>query len=158
MIDPVLRAGLLKIYEALAEEIAQRAPICDLSGRCCRFKEYGHRLYISRTEAELLLEDGLPPDAAVNEAGCPFQQGLLCTARERRPFGCRVYFCDPKYTGQAEELSEKYLGQLKQLHRETGTPWEYADLYVFLAEWEEKERMSRSAETAVDPTFHSPEP
>lgn len=136
MTDPRLRAGLLQIYDGLAQDIAARAPVCDLSGRCCRFKEYGHRLYLSRTEAEFMLENGLPPNAVVDEAGCPFQQGLLCTAREHRPFGCRVYFCDPKYAGQAEVLSEKYLDQLKSLHRETNTPWEYAELSVFLQEWQ----------------------
>jgi Fe-S-cluster containining protein len=134
MTDPRLRAGLLQIYSDLAQDIAQRAPVCDLSGRCCRFKEYGHRLYLSRPEAELLLEKGLPAGAQVDDAGCPFQVGQLCTARELRPFGCRVYFCDPSYTGQAEELTETYLTQLKSLHRETDTPWDYAELSVFLLE------------------------
>lgn len=134
MIDPRLKAGLLQIYDDLARDINQLAPVCDLSGRCCRFKEYGHRLYLSRTEAELLLEEGLPPGATVSEEGCPFQQGLLCTAREKRPFGCRVFFCDPKYAGQAEVLSEKYLSQLKTLHRETNTPWEYGELHLYLEE------------------------
>ncbi len=135
MIDPRLKAGLLQIYDALAEDLARLAPVCDLSGRCCRFQEYGHRLYLSRTEAELLLEDGLPAAATIDEEGCPFQQGLLCTARGKRPFGCRVFFCDPKYAGQAELLSEKYLGQLRALHTETNTPWEYGELYSFLQEW-----------------------
>lgn len=137
MTDPVLRAGLLQIYDDLAQDIAQRAPVCDLSGRCCRFKEYGHRLYISRPEAELLLQNGLPEGAQVNDAGCPFQIGQLCTARELRPFGCRVYFCDPKYAGQAEELTEEYLARLKSLHASTNTPWDYAELSVFLHEWQD---------------------
>ncbi len=134
MTDPRLKAGLLQIYEDLAQDLAQLAPVCDLSGRCCRFKEYDHRLYISRTEAELLLQDGLPVDAVINEDNCPFQKGQLCTAREKRPFGCRVYFCDPKYAGQAEILSEKYLEQLRELHRETDTVWEYGELHLFLHE------------------------
>ena len=134
MSDPRLRAGLLQIYDDLARDLAALAPVCDLSGRCCRFKEYGHRLYISRTEAELLLQDGLPAGSSVDEAGCPFQVGQLCTAREKRPFGCRVYFCDPRYAGHAEVLSEKYLEQLRELHHETGTPWEYGELHLFLGE------------------------
>ena len=129
-----LREGLLEIYEALGVEVAAAGPVCDLSGRCCRFKEYGHRLYISRPEADLLLEQGLPPGASIDEAGCPFQQGNLCTARERRPLGCRVYYCDPKYAGRGEELSERFITQLKQLHAETETPWEYGPLHAFLAE------------------------
>lgn len=142
MTDPRLRDGLLQIYEDLAQDIAQRAPVCDLSGRCCRFKEYGHRLYLSRPEAELLLEAGLPEGAQIDESGCPFQIGQLCTARERRPFGCRVYFCDPSYAGQAEQLTELYLTQLKSLHGSTETPWDYAELSVFLQEWQQSQAAS----------------
>lgn len=134
-IHPQLRAGLLQIYEALAQEIAALAPVCEVSGRCCRFREYGHRLYLTRPEAQLLLAEGLPANSVVDEASCPFQIGGLCTAREKRPFGCRVYFCDPRYAGQAEALTEKYLAQLKDLHRATGTPWDYGDLYSFLEEY-----------------------
>lgn len=138
MTDPRLKSGLLQIYNDLAQDLARLAPVCDLSGRCCRFTEYGHRLYLTRIEADLLLADGLPKNAEVNEHGCPFQQGTLCTAREKRPFGCRVFFCDPNYAGQAEVLSEKYLEQLRQLHAETETPWDYAELQVFLQEQSSK--------------------
>ena len=127
-----LRGGLLAIYDELAVEIARAAPVCELSGRCCRFKEYGHTLFISRPEAELLLEPGLPENAVVDESGCPFQVNGLCTARERRPLGCRVYYCDPKYSGTGEALSEVFISRLKQLHEETGTPWEYRPLHRFL--------------------------
>jgi hypothetical protein len=135
MIDPRLKSGLLQIYDDLAADLTRLAPVCDLSGRCCRFKDYGHRLYLSRTEAELLLSEGLPADSQINAESCPFQQGLLCTAREKRPFGCRVFFCDPKYAGQAEVLSEKYLEELKELHRETNTRWEYGELISYLEEF-----------------------
>ena len=129
-----LRQGLLEIYDDLAVEISRAAPVCELSGRCCRFKEYGHTLFISRPEAELLLEQGLPAGATVDEAGCPFQVGGLCTAREHRPLGCRAYYCDPNYAGVGEALSERYLSRLKQLHEATGTPWEYQPLHRFLEE------------------------
>ena len=132
--NETLRAGLLDIYARVGEEIAAAAPVCEASGRCCRFLEFGHRLYLSRTEAELLLEEGLPAGSTVDEAGCPFQVGKLCTARERRPLGCRVFFCDPNYAGRAEEFSERYIAELKQLHLDTGTEWEYGPLHEFLRE------------------------
>ena len=130
----LLRAGLLTIYADLAHDVAQAGPVCEVSGRCCRFEEYGHTLFISRTEAELLLEQGLPANSVVEAASCPFQIHNLCTARERRPLGCRVYFCDPNYAGTGEALSEKYIAQLKQLHNDTETPWEYRPLVHFLRE------------------------
>ena len=129
-----IRDKLLALYDDLAADIARAAPVCELSGRCCRFKEYGHTLFISRPEAELLLEQGLPEGAAIDEAGCPFQVNGLCTARERRPLGCRVYYCDPSYAGVGEALSERYIARLKALHDETGTNWEYRPLHDFLTE------------------------
>ena len=131
---PRIHEGLLALYEDLDGDVAQAAPVCELSGRCCRFKEYGHTLFISRPEAELLLQQGLPENAVVNDAGCPYQINGLCSARERRPLGCRVYYCDPKYAGAGEALSERYIGRLKELHDATGTPWEYRPLHHFLAE------------------------
>jgi Fe-S-cluster containining protein len=127
-----MRDALLAIYDELAAEIAAAAPVCNLSGRCCRFKEYGHTLFLSRPEAELLLEQPFPEDARLDEAGCPFQVNGLCTARERRPLGCRVYFCDPNYAGKGEALSERYIARLKQLHEAAGTPWDYRPLHEFL--------------------------
>ncbi|MSR57441.1 MAG: hypothetical protein EXS05_07195 [Planctomycetaceae bacterium] len=134
MSDSLLRQELPILYDDLARDIAAAAPVCDLSGRCCRFREYGHTLFISRSEAEFLLEEGLPEGATIDEAGCPFQIGGLCTARERRPLGCRIYFCDPKFAGQGEALSERYLARLKQLHDATRTPWDYRPLHHFLRE------------------------
>lgn len=132
--DGSMRKGLLAIYDELECDIARAGPVCELSGRCCRFKEYGHTLFISRPEAELLFEQGLPENATADESGCPFQVNSLCTARERRPFGCRVYYCDPTFAGKGEALSERYIARLKQLHKETGTPWEYRPLHRFLDE------------------------
>ena len=135
MAEPSLRNGLLAICDDLASDVARAGPVCDLSGRCCRFNEFGHKLYISRPEAQLLLERGLPDNSTVDESGCPFQVGGLCTARERRPLGCRIYFCDPNYAGIGEVLSEAYIARLKQLHNQTGTPWEYRPLHWFLEEF-----------------------
>ena len=130
----IARDALLEIYDELAVDIAAAAPVCELSGRCCRFKEYGHNLFISRPEAELLVEQPLPENASLDESGCPYQVNGLCTARDRRPLGCRVYYCDPNYAGKGEALSERYIARLKQLHVETGTPWEYRPLHSSLSE------------------------
>jgi Fe-S-cluster containining protein len=134
MIDESVRGQLPKLYDELSVEIAAAAPVCDLSGRCCRFREYGHTLFISRPEAELLLEEGLPQAAKIDDASCPFQIGGLCTARERRPLGCRIYFCDPQYEETGEQLSERFIARLKELHDQSATPWEYRPLHHFLRE------------------------
>lgn len=127
-------AQLPQLYVELDKEVAAAAPICELSGRCCRFRDYGHTLFLSRPEAELLLQQRFPEGAVIDDAGCPYQTGNLCTARENRPLGCRVYYCDPRYAGVGEELSERYIRRLKDLHDETNTEWEYRPLIFFLSE------------------------
>src|SRR5262245_23903506 len=92
-----VRAQVLNIYAAVDAAVAAAGPRCDASGRCCRFKDYGHTLFISQFEAEILLENAPPFAQPVDEAGCPFQVDGLCTVRETRPLGCRIYFCDPNY-------------------------------------------------------------
>ena len=44
--------------------MAQLGPVCQLSGRCCRFKEYGHTLFVSTAEVRLLLASGAESTAA----------------------------------------------------------------------------------------------
>ncbi len=124
----------MEIYRDADREVAAAGPVCIASGRCCRFKEYGHTLFLSALEAEVLLESAPPYERPVSADFCPFQKDNLCTAREPRPLGCRVYFCDPAYQDTAAGVSEKYLTRLKELSRERGLPWRYAPLHMFLSE------------------------
>jgi len=147
-------AALDAIYAAVDHDVAARGPRCELSGRCCRFDEFGHRLFLTRLEADRLLAQGLPVGTAVEPGLCPFQQHLLCTARDRRPLGCRVYFCDPAYEGQAELLSEKYLAAIRRLHDEAGIPCDDADLHWHLARWQHEN--AGGAAQAVDASSPTP--
>lgn len=129
---PDLRRQVLEIYQAADREVAAAGPVCLASGRCCRFKEYEHTLFISNLEAEVLLEAAPPYDAPVSPDFCPFQKDNLCTAREPRPLGCRVYYCDPSYQETGNQITEKYLNHLKRLAKENGLEWRYAPLHAFL--------------------------
>jgi Fe-S-cluster containining protein len=131
---PDLRARVLAIYAAADAVVAAAGPRCDASGRCCRFKEYGHTLFISNLEAEVLLEAAPPYAKPVSGDACPFQVDNLCTARDPRPLGCRVYFCDPTYQETGNAITETYLRRLKELATEVGAAWRYAPLHVFLNE------------------------
>ncbi len=119
---------LQNLYKRLHDKIESHHPVCQISGKCCRFQEYGHTLFLSQIEADLLVSEGLPPDSIIDDASCPFQVGNICTAREKRPLGCRVYFCDPSYTGVAEQLTEEFLDELKDLHTLHGQNWNYGPL------------------------------
>src|SRR5437762_4615243 len=132
MMDAELRRRVLEIYRAADAAVAAAGPVCVASGRCCRFKEHGHVLYISNLEAEVLLEAAPAYAAPVSPDFCPFQKDKLCTAREPRPLGCRVYFCDPAYQETGNQITETYLQKLKELATVSGNEWLYAPLHHFL--------------------------
>jgi Fe-S-cluster containining protein len=131
-----LRRRVFAIYAEADAEIKSAGPVCEGSGRCCRFKEYGHTLFISQLEADVLLEAAPAYEKPVSADFCPFQKQNLCTAREPRPLGCRVYFCDPSYQETGNRITETYLRKLKLLADEFGLDWRYAPLHVFLNEGE----------------------
>ena len=79
------RDALRALYAELdAEVAAARARSAELSGRCCRFAEYDHTLFLSAPEAALLLADAPPPSRPLDDgATCPWQdaRGPLHGAR-----------------------------------------------------------------------------
>jgi Fe-S-cluster containining protein len=127
-----LHGKVLDVYAEVDREVAAAGPVCVASGRCCRFAEYGHILYVSNLEADVLLAAAPPYEKPVTPAFCPFQKGNLCTAREPRPLGCRVYYCDPNYQETGNRITEKYLLRLKELAETHGVEWRYAPLHQFL--------------------------
>ncbi len=127
-----MRRMVLDLYAEVDRDVAAAGPVCVASGRCCRFKEYGHVLFLSNLEAEVLLHGAPPYKAPVSADFCPFQKGNLCTAREPRPLGCRVYYCDPAYQDTGNRITETYLRRLKEMADEEGVAWRYAPLHHFL--------------------------
>jgi hypothetical protein len=127
-----VRQQVMALYEEVDREVADAGPVCIASGRCCRFKEYGHTLFLSNLEASVLLAEAPAYESPVTADFCPFQQNNLCTARGPRPLGCRVYYCDPNYQTRAGEITEKYLKRLKSLAEEDDIDWRYAPLHQFL--------------------------
>jgi len=133
-VEPAWRAAIGALYEELDAEVARLGPVCQLSGRCCRFQEYGHTLFVSDPEVRYLKSAAPRPERPLDRGEtCPWQdrQGR-CTARDARPLGCRVYYCDPSYQHSGQELSERFIGRLKQLTEKHGLPWNYAPLHHHL--------------------------
>src|SRR5215470_4828553 len=127
-----VRRQIRELYAAVDREVAAAGPVCVASGRCCRFAEWGHTLFLSNLEAEVLLADAPAYEKPVSADFCPFQKDKLCTARGPRPLGCRVYYCDPNYQETGQQIMETYLHRLKELAQEHGTEWCYAPLHQFL--------------------------
>jgi Fe-S-cluster containining protein len=143
-------AELQALYAWADAEVAAHSPRCEASGKCCRFKEYGHRLYLCQVEARHLLENAPPYPMPANEAGCPFQVDSLCTRRETRPLGCRVYFCDPSFSGAMEAIMEEGIRRLKEITDRHQLGWDYASLHAFLND------PARSGVTAQGPASEIP--
>jgi hypothetical protein len=133
-VEPGWHAELVDLYSELDREVARLGPICELSGRCCRFQEYGHTLFVSAPEVWFLLGRAPRPQRPLDRGeSCPWQDEKgRCTARNGRPLGCRVYFCDPTYQHVGQEVSEKFIGRLKHLTQDHGLPWNYAPLHHHL--------------------------
>ena len=127
-----LRRRVLEVYEEVDRAVAAAGPVCVASGRCCRFKEFGHVLFVSNLEAQVLLARAPAYASPVSADFCPFQKDNLCTAREPRPLACRVYYCDPSYQESGNRLTEEYLKKLKDLANEQSVAWRYAPLHHFL--------------------------
>jgi len=133
---PAVRQAVETIYAELATQIDARRPRCVASGRCCRFEEYGHRLYVTTAELAAFLPQyqAMTPPAPLAQAiqtwdgaGCPFQVNKLCGVHALRPFGCRIYFCDPTSTAWQHEAYEQFHARLKRIHEDHAVPYFYLE-------------------------------
>jgi Fe-S-cluster containining protein len=127
-----VRDAVGRVYADLAAEVEARRPLCVASGRCCRFEEFGHRLFVTTIEVAAFLYDlqtsgVVAPSPDWDGTGCPFQVSKLCGVHSIRPFGCRMFFCDATSTQWQNETYERYHGRLKRLHEELGVPYHYVE-------------------------------
>ena len=142
---PAAIAALGQIYADLAGATAVRKPRCDASGRCCNFDAFGHRLYVTTLElGAFVLELPRPGTAATSaqslpvltgkEPGCVFQVDGLCSVHAIRPFGCRIFFCDPTAESWQQDQYELLHGRIKKLHAEYSIPYIYVEWRQAMAE------------------------
>jgi len=119
------RAELKRIYAAADREAREHPGLaCAMSGRCCRFREAGHELYLTRLELDEMVARGGPRPA--NPAACPWLEGALCGNRDGRALACRTYFCSDEVAAQA--LTERWHGEIRRLHGRLGIPYDYRSL------------------------------
>jgi len=117
------------VYADLERELSELRPLCRTSGRCCRFKDYGHQLWTTGFELDYLVaQRGLPEPQNAGEGVCPYLKGGLCSVRDHRMLGCRIYFCDASYQDAMGPLYERYHRRIKEIHQRQGIPYEYGEL------------------------------
>jgi Fe-S-cluster containining protein len=143
--------ALSELFARVDREILGIGPQCELSGRCCRFKQFGHDLFITGLEHDYLIETSSAAVMSLNYGeNCPWQsKSGICTARNSRPLGCRVFFCDPAYADSMPEIMESAIRDLKKIHIEADLAWDYRPLQAYLIESREQGRWQ---EPAIDPS------
>lgn len=118
------------LYAEVQAEIHARKPRCDVSGRCCQFEKFGHLLFVTTLELAAfdLQRSTLGPANALPDAdGCRYQKHGLCTAHPIRPFGCRIFFCDPAAEQWQQDQYEQFHTRLRAMHDELGVPYCYVE-------------------------------
>ncbi|MHC4971230.1 MAG: hypothetical protein ACYTG3_02765 [Planctomycetota bacterium] len=113
------------LYGSVADDLARRPGLfCRRSGRCCRFAQADHRLYLTRLEFEEMVAHGGHPSGGA--AVCPWLENGLCGIREGRALACRTYFCSDE--AAAAEVLEHWHAEIRRLHARHGLPYEYRSL------------------------------
>jgi Fe-S-cluster containining protein len=125
-----IHSAVKKVYEDLQSQIDLRRPKCIISGRCCRFEEFGHHLYVTTLELATFLHELQTlnlPSPTPNPGGCIFQRNKLCSVHTIRPFGCRLFFCDSTSTDWQHEQYQLFHARLRQLHDDLAVPYFYLE-------------------------------
>ena len=129
---------LRAFYDRLDKQIQNQKPTCWISGRCCNFKAYGHRLYVTGLEIVwVLVQMERSPNHDTHttllnhtvflEKTCPLMINHLCSIHMLRPMGCRIFFCQAGTNQWQNKLYEQCLHELKTLHNTLGIPYRYLE-------------------------------
>ena len=140
---PVIDTALRQLYQQLDQAVQSRGPTCWVSGRCCNFDAYGHRLYVTGLEIAWVVAQATgddPSDQPPTSQGlqllqtqvsthgpCPFQVNNLCGVHAIRPMGCRVFFCQAGTDQWQHEVYEDFLSRLRALHDHHTLPYRYLE-------------------------------
>lgn len=125
---PDVVAAMQAFYEDADRRIAEQSPVCWNKGECCRFGEFGHRLYVTALEVVYYLATARGCKVpTVTEDACPHARDGKCGVRHRRPLGCRVFYCDPAAQHWQGPFTEEMLARLRRMHDELAVPYFYAD-------------------------------
>ena len=153
--DSAIDTALRGLYAELDAAIAAKGPTCWSSGKCCKFDDFGHRLYVTGLEIAWFLGQGgsVRSEVGRDETGaqirlpqlselstprpggaCPYQIDGLCSTHAIRPLGCRIFFCQQGTEAWQQDLYEDYLERLQTLHDQHGLEYRYMDWIAGLSE------------------------
>ncbi len=123
-----LAARLAVLYDSVDSAIAGYGPVCRNRGLCCRFADFGHRLYVSTVELTYFVRHArdswrLPGE----DDACPYHHAGRCEARTFRPLGCRIFFCEPEAREWQGPEYESRLIELRRVGSRFGVAYRYVE-------------------------------
>lgn len=133
------------VYADVARIVESHRGTCQACGRCCRFGEFGHALFLTSPELVHLMTHLADPAggladsfaAMVRAAAdclpaefCPLQQAGQCTIRPIRPLGCRLFFCSPDNLEWGRTAYEPMQQRMKQTCQSRSLPYGYVEWTV----------------------------
>ena len=127
-------AGLRELYRQVDLDVGRQNASCRACGDCCRFDRTDHRLYVSTGELALLTAAAPGGPVSPQPLRCPYQDADRCSARDRRPLGCRVFFCDEDLQAWSRDSYERFHRQIRRLHDEAHLPYAYIEMTAATAE------------------------
>jgi Fe-S-cluster containining protein len=125
--DKQIGAAVAQALSDADDAISQYQPTCWYLGECCRFGAAEHRLYVTVPELIHFAQNHPPVPVDDGADVCPFQREGRCTAREARPLGCRVYFCQASARWWQSVVTEEYLRRLRDLGERFNLPYLYVE-------------------------------
>ena len=123
-----LAERMATFYTDVNAAIAAHGPTCWNRGECCSFDSFGHKLFVTSVELAYFARGQLQTwRSPRSDATCPYHENGRCTAREHRPLGCRIFFCDPSAKPWQGSEYERRLSELKQIGDALGVTYRYTE-------------------------------
>jgi Fe-S-cluster containining protein len=124
-----------EIYDWLGLQMRKNPELsggCSACGKCCDFKGFGHKLFVTTPELMYLAAKlGAENIRPMPTERCPYNIKGRCSVYEHRFSGCRIFSCKGDLDFQ-NELSEKALKKLKTICEQFLIPYRYTDLATAL--------------------------
>jgi len=117
---------LTALYREVDAELRELGASCAACGRCCRFEEFGHELWLTNVELDYLqVRHG--QGKAAPPGVCPYLDGALCSARAGRALACRTFHCGLP-AAAVEEVTNRSFEKIRDAARAAGVALEYTGL------------------------------
>lgn len=123
-----LAVQMAAFYDRVDRAVERHGAVCRNRGVCCHFGRYGHKLYVTSVElAYFVLGHQENWRIPRKDTACPYQIEGQCTARNHRPLGCRVFYCDPETQHWQNDEYERHLKDLKAISEACGVDYHYCE-------------------------------